>query len=1105
MRISVRPDTASSWLLGKIVVVLLVGGGVRAQPWGVTQDVNIVPNVFEKNAPTAKAVVDLPEKYDYIVVGCGAAGCPIAGYLANQGHRVLLLERGRLRSHENTPHAMDMYGAGMGIADPSISQTIATRNGVRTHVGAVMGGGTSISLGIYIEEPWSFFDYLNRAYNAGWEESLLRKAHTEVKNIFGDDERQYVTPNDTPFGTAVGGALRRQGYEPLGGRLPAQRSPTLKMGYQWNAYSQFSNKDGFRMTSDFFISKGYVKKEFRKHLTVREGNFVEHVEWDRDANGPIARCVIYHKTRQKDTKGVGLVVQVPPASSSARFGEWVGTLFDATSAVVDASDFLPGATLQPTDRTIWRRACIRDNDANRIIISAGAIQSVTLLYRSGVGPLPQLRQSRVRPVLEVPTLGQEFIDRAFVTLNFFQKHFADKIEPIPKAPLGMMDTADRGYPLGWDHPSDVRDFQGLSPRGNVSSRSKQANHGSAGNRLSDASDPASEFGNSKFPSLGRRVDSTSHTDDYSTNTKTDKVKSSRTGTSRAINFIFPAPDEPVAPQLTGGLKDPLFPWFGELEPPRLCQATGIRLLGPTCPRNPNELTPPAPAEPFLLQSTSLSCSAVPIGHVSGGRVAEGVIYATRFILPPLLRNDPAADAIFETLQACSEHRDPFGLTLLKPLCAIAYPIIKCFRKVYANFYYTAQPKSRGSVRVKEDGQLDVNSNHLQHEADIFDAVRGVATLLNIANQDTYRKVVQDAQVFSCPATILNGFLDILTTLGSTSAVFMTKPTNFYLMQNHLQDLVPPQHRRLRRIVKLGEGVRPRKLQALDVDGELQEEGPGTACEFEDYSPHIVEDLDLEKMAAVGIKSHLKDIGFDFESYVSHLEGRSQEACNTARSSVFLSSSRHQGTENFFSTNTAGTPFSSETSTRLLRSKAEKAEGIDQLAEAVEACKMGCPRLTDRIFDGFCPAADVCCTVFGNSKCTTTPDEKKQLVEGLLQSGADSTHTIDRSPGTPLQRSFGQPSTGEQWAATFPPLLPRPQDPKAVAKYALTYMSSIWHHANTVPMGKAVDNNFDLIGARRLSVIDSSVLNELPRMNPSATVMLLGIYGGMVKQRQRMLS
>ncbi|CBZ50292.1 hypothetical protein NCLIV_007660 [Neospora caninum Liverpool] len=700
----------------------------------------------------------------------------------------------------------------MGIADPSISQPISTRNGVITHVGTVMGGGTSISLGIYIEEPWSFFEYLNRVYNAGWEENLFGKAHKEVQNIFGDDVAQYVTPADTGFGPAVGEALRRQGYEPVGGSLPAQPSPGIK-----------------------------------------------RVEWERDANGPIAKCVLYHKTTAKDTQGNGNIVQVPQASSSARLGEWVGTLFDATSYAVDATELLPGATLQPTDRTTWRRACIKDSDKSRIIISAGAIQTAALLYRSGVGPLPQIRQIRARPVLEIPTLGQAFIDRVFVTLNLFQKHYPDKIKPVPVSPVRKLDAAEgnESHTEGGGN-SRRRGRQKLMRQrrkqvSSIRSQKEQREHQISSNivgRLSSLQEDDRLIVGLELPDTD---DAVGIRQDGASGGHQEGTDDGGVGNARAMNILFPTPPEQVAPHLTGTLKDHLFPWFGELEPARICQATGIRLLGPTCPRNPSELQPPPETEPFL---------------------------------------DPVADALFETLQACSEHREPFGLALLKPLCAVAYPIIKCFRQVYANFYYTAQPKSRGSVRVSEDGKLEVNSNHLQHEEDLFDAVRGVSTLLKMAKQDTYRKIVQDSSAFSCPATILNGLLDLMTTMGSTSTVFLTKPANFFLIQNHLQDLIPPKHRRLRRIVKLDEKLKPRKLQGIPRDGDIQTEDA--------------------------------------------------------------------------------------------------------------------------------------------------------------------------------------------------------QDPKAVAKYALSYMSSIWHHANTVPMGKIVDKNFDLIGARRLSVIDSSVLNELPRMNPTATMMMMGM-------------
>ncbi|KYK67501.1 putative mandelonitrile lyase [Toxoplasma gondii TgCatPRC2] len=793
---------------------------------GTTQDVNIIPNIFEKKAPTVKSVIDSPEKFDYIVVGCGAAGCPVAGYLANQGNSVLLIERGPVRSHDDTPNAVSTHGAGMGIADPSISQPISTRNGVITHVGAVMGGGTSISLGIYIEEPWSFFEYLNRVYDAGWEESLFRKAHKEVQKIFGDDVGQYVTPNDTRFGPAVGEALWRQGYEPLGGRLPAQASPGIK----------FSNKDGFRMASDFFVSRGYLKKGFRKNLTVRTNNFVERVEWERDANGPIARCVIYHKTTPKDTRGHGNLVRVPHASSSSS-KSWIN-----------------------------------------------------------------------------------------------------------------------------------------APR---------------------------------------------------TSYHTEKVKKTE------------------------------------------------------------------------------GCLAANVGQVSGARVAEGVIYATRFILPPLYRSDPVADALFETLQACSEHREPFGIALLKPLCAVAYPIIKCFRQVYAKFYYTAQPKSRGTVRLSEDGKLEVNSNHLQHEEDLFDAVRGVSTLLHMANQNTYKKVVQDNTALSCPATILNGLLDLMTTIGSTSTVFLTKPTNFYLIQNHLQDLIPPKHRRLRRIVKLDGRVKPRKLQGVHADGDTQTEG--SAYEFEDYSDHVLDGLDLETMDAVGIKKRLEEIGFDFDSYVKHLKAQSEANNSNEATEVFLGCDPQpeSATHNF--TRNSTIPCSAPTATEQQHSVARNAEETVALRQAVEECREDCSSMGGDAPEPFCPAADVCCSVFGNSKCFSTAAERREKMSALLNEATHSKITRQYLPEIPFPGQPGTQASGMQWAASYPPLLPNPRDAKAVAKYALSYMSSIWHHANTVPMGKIVDKNFDLIGAKRLSVIDSSVLNELPRMNPTATMLMLGIYGGMVKQRQRMAS
>lgn len=48
--------------------------------------------------------------YDAIVIGGGAAGCPLARTLADSGKNVLLIERGG--SRKENPETLDVYGAG---------------------------------------------------------------------------------------------------------------------------------------------------------------------------------------------------------------------------------------------------------------------------------------------------------------------------------------------------------------------------------------------------------------------------------------------------------------------------------------------------------------------------------------------------------------------------------------------------------------------------------------------------------------------------------------------------------------------------------------------------------------------------------------------------------------------------------------------------------------------------------------------------------------------------------------------------------------------------------------------------------------------------------
>ena len=95
-----------------------------------------------------------------------------------------MIERGSERSYKHTPSAMDIYGAGVVINDADVSQLVITTQGVRTHIGNVMGGGTSINMAIYIDETKEYFKYLEDNFSGTrWDWSLLDEVWLHCKHL----------------------------------------------------------------------------------------------------------------------------------------------------------------------------------------------------------------------------------------------------------------------------------------------------------------------------------------------------------------------------------------------------------------------------------------------------------------------------------------------------------------------------------------------------------------------------------------------------------------------------------------------------------------------------------------------------------------------------------------------------------------------------------------------------------------------------------------------------------------------------------------------------------------------------------------------------------
>lgn len=87
--------------------------------------------------------------YDYIIVGGGTAGCPLAATLSKK-FKVLVLERGGVPF--NNPNVSFLHNFHITLADTSptsASQYFISTDGVLNARGRVLGGGSSINAGFY--------------------------------------------------------------------------------------------------------------------------------------------------------------------------------------------------------------------------------------------------------------------------------------------------------------------------------------------------------------------------------------------------------------------------------------------------------------------------------------------------------------------------------------------------------------------------------------------------------------------------------------------------------------------------------------------------------------------------------------------------------------------------------------------------------------------------------------------------------------------------------------------------------------------------------------------------------------------------------------------
>jgi cellobiose dehydrogenase (acceptor) len=277
--------------------------------------------------PAACASAAPTESYDYIVVGGGAGGIPVADKLSEAGKSVLLLERG--------PPSLARFGGTMGPAwatsnnltrfdVPGLCNQIWVDSAgvactdIDQMAGCVLGGGAAVNAALWwkpVDVDW------DSNFPTGWKSSDIAAA---VARVF-----KRIPGTDTP--SMDGKRYKQEGFDVLSGALGADGWKSVV------ANDAPNSKNRVYSHSPFMYENG-------------------------QRQGPLG-------------------AYLPTALARKNFKMLTNTM---ARRVVRSGGKATGVELEGGCGTV------KLNEGGRVILSAGTFGSSKLLFRSGIGPTDQL-------------------------------------------------------------------------------------------------------------------------------------------------------------------------------------------------------------------------------------------------------------------------------------------------------------------------------------------------------------------------------------------------------------------------------------------------------------------------------------------------------------------------------------------------------------------------------------------------------------------------------------------------------------------------------------------------------------------------------------------
>ncbi|OWM79500.1 protein HOTHEAD-like [Punica granatum] len=145
--------------------------------------------------------------YDYIVIGGGTAGCPLAATLSSRPSvTVLVLERGGSPYGNQNIENKANFAASLADDSPhSPSQSFISEDGVLNARARVLGGGSALNAGFYSRASHEY------VREAGWDEGLVEQSYQWV------ERKVAFEPPMLDWQSAVRDGLLEAGVSPYNG------------------------------------------------------------------------------------------------------------------------------------------------------------------------------------------------------------------------------------------------------------------------------------------------------------------------------------------------------------------------------------------------------------------------------------------------------------------------------------------------------------------------------------------------------------------------------------------------------------------------------------------------------------------------------------------------------------------------------------------------------------------------------------------------------------------------------------------------------------------------------------------------------------------------